>query len=206
MMHIGVVPARAGSKRFPGKNRAKLNGMALWIHAVDKSLEFLDLTYVNSDDKEIKFASEESHFFYTRPKHLRDGQSYRIDDVLIEMAQTLKWKDDDVIHLLQPTNPFTSRVTILKGKNAAWDYLDSVQSIWRVPNTLHAYSQRVVVDDEVKFVFPDMREKHYNSQRKPNFYSFAGYVACKVGSLLKYNNIWGERSLGIEVPLSKQST
>ena len=50
----------------------------------------------------------------------------------------------------------------------------------------------------VEFAYPEERAKHYNSQRKPTHYSFAGYVAFRVGSLRKYGNIWGEKSIGIE--------
>jgi len=205
-MHIGVIPARAGSQRFPGKNRAKLNGQSLWQIQAEKSLELLDDTFINTDDKLIPEDSGIVKYggqlrIYERPEHLRDGKSYRIDDVLIEMAHTLKWDDKDIIHLLQPTNPFVSRDTIEAGKLGMEEMpIDSVQSIWKVPNTLHAYSQRKLNGNFVEFAFPELRNKCYNSQRKPDFYAFAGYVACRVGSLLKYNNIWGERSVGIEVP------
>ena len=199
-MHIGIIPARAGSKRFPGKNRAKLNGKPLWLIAYKKATENLDKYYVNTDDPGILPAFKEIPPIYERPKHLRDGMSYRIDDVLIEMAKTLKFDKNDILHLLQPTNPFVSHETIQKGKNADWEKIDSVQSIWKVPNTLHAYSQRKKNGDFLEFVFPELRNKYFNSQRKPDFYSFGGYVACKVGSLFKYNNIWGKRSVGIEIP------
>jgi CMP-N-acetylneuraminic acid synthetase len=203
-MHIGVIPARAGSKRFPGKNRAKLNGAELWRIAVEKSAQTTEITITNTDDKRIFEKGIIRFVRYERPEHLRNGAA-RIDDVLIEMATTLKWKPDDIIHLLQPTNPFVSIKTILKGRELfKWreetkSPVDSVQSVWKVPNTLHAYSQRMIINGNVEFMFPELRSRHYNSQKKPDFYAFAGYVACKVGSLLNYNNIWGKRSLGIEV-------
>ena len=55
-----------------------------------------------------------------------------------------------------------------------------------------------IKDGYIKFKFPSMRSARFNSQRKPEHYSFAGYVAFRVGSLRKYGNIWGEVSIGIQ--------
>ena len=202
-MHIGVIPARAGSKRFPGKNRAELGGVPLWRMAVDKSLQSMNRTIVNTDDQDIEEKIFKPVEFYWRPKDLRDGQSYRIDDVLIEMVRHSSWsiKDEDIIHLFQCTSPFVSRGTIEAGIKVFTDYpdADSVQSLCEVSNTLHAYSQRVYRDGYVRFAFPSEREVHFNSQAKPAHYSFAGYVACRVSSLLKHNNIWGEKAVGLSV-------
>ncbi|HDY89673.1 MAG TPA: hypothetical protein ENH82_16365 [bacterium] len=208
-MHIGIIPARAGSKRFPGKNRAELGGVPLWRMAVDKSLQSTDLTIVSTDDVKIIdqiFADPDERIkFSRRPKHLVDGQSYRIDDVLIEMVPILirnyMVSPEDIIHLFQCTSPFVSRGTIEAGIKVFADYpdADSVQSLCEVSNTLHAYSQRVYRDGYVRFAFPSEREVHFNSQTKPAHYSFAGYVACRVSSLLKHNNIWGKKAVGLSV-------
>ncbi|MCP3681619.1 MAG: hypothetical protein GY861_02920 [bacterium] len=192
-MHIGVIPARAGSQRFVGKNRAELNGTMLWEIAVNKSLIVMDRTIINTDDEHIQPENCER---YKRPKYLSDG---RIDDVLLEMANTLELEDTDYLHLFQPTNPFTEIETIKTGRNFLEHllYLDSVQSTRKVPNIYHAYSQRIIKDGFIRFAYPEERNKCFNSQLKPNHYVFAGYVACKVGSLREYNSIWGYESIGI---------
>lgn len=204
-MHIGVIPARAGSKRFPGKNRAKFNGTSLWAIATEKSLKMCDLTIVNTDDPQIPDDSGEVLYegsikVYRRPKHLTDGISYRIDDVIIEMVENLGLEDEDIIHLFQPTSPFLSEETVDKGKKLFQhlNYIDSVQSIYKVNNTFHAYSQRKVNNGFIDFAFPELRNEHYNSQKKPEHFVFAGYVACRVGSLRKNKSLWGA-SIGIPV-------
>lgn len=208
MSHIGVIPARAGSVRFPGKNRALLGGVELWRRAVDKSLKTMDRTIINTDDDKImaEFAGINSRCeIYLRPKHLRDGQSYRIDDVIMEMAKTLDFKYGDIIHLFQCTMPFVSVYTIELSKDildcekCSYKYIESVQSIHEVPNLLHAYSQRVLKDGWVGFAFPEERKAHYNSQLKPRHVAFGGHIACKVSSLWVHQNIWGANSLGIIV-------
>ena len=207
-MNIGVIPARAGSKRFPGKNRAKLGGLELWKRACILSIRKMDWTIINSDDEKILDNLDKClGQGYVRPEHLRDGQSYRIDDVLIEMVERLSFKSKDIIYLFQPTSPFISDLTIIECMKQFCIYndLDSVQSVCRIPNNLHAYSQRLFVGDmndkylRVEFVFPKERNNYYNSQLKPPFYAFAGFVGCRVESLLKHKNIWGEKSIGIIV-------
>lgn len=198
-MNIGVIPARAGSKRFPGKNRAKFNSLELWKIAAQKSLNTMDRTIVNTDDPEIQPGNLCER--YERPPHLTDGMSYRIDDVLIEMTKTLKFEHDDIICLFQPTSLFISYNTIHKIIRAFKDHnAESVQALCKVSNTHHAFSQRVFEDGWVKFAFPHFRNRCYNSQRKPDHYVFAGFVACRVNSLFFNNEIWGWRSVGIEVP------
>ena len=52
----------------------------------------------------------------------------------------------------------------------------------------------------MQFCYPKEREDCYNSQRKPDHYAFAGYVAFKTESLFKHKNLWGEMSKPIVVP------
>ena len=204
-MHIGVIPARAGSKRLPGKNRKILGDDPLWVRSVNKSVRHMDKTFVNTDDELIlawSFYAVEKWAFtcqkYKRPENL-SGDMTSIDDVLIEMAKTLGFSDNDIIHLFQPTNPFICDKTIKAVKKSIdVNECDSVQSIAEVPNIYHSFSQRYLTDSKVTFIFPGQREICYNAQTKPKHYIFAGYVAFRVESLLKYNNIWGETSIGLE--------
>ena len=195
-MHIGVIPARAGSTRIPGKNREEISGIPLWRIAVIKSMNTLARTIINTDDPLIYPSFCER---FERDKEL-SGNSVRIDDVLLNMVASLQLLSEDVIHLIQPTSPFMSSETILRGVEAFECFdIDSSQSVVEVSNSYHAYSQRIIKNDLVNFVFPELREQHFNSQSKPKHYAFAGYVACKVGSLRKYGNIWGKKSFPIQV-------
>lgn len=194
-MHIGVIPARAGSKRFPGKNRALLGGVPLYQRAINLSRSVLDRTIVNSDDLEI--LHEAPCEKYIRPSHLATDTA-RVDDVMIEMVKTLKLEQADIIHLIQCTSPFTNADHIRKGMDVLnATSADSVQLVTPIPNTYHAFSQRIIRDNTIQFCYPHDRECCYNSQLKPVNYAFAGYVAFRVESLLKYGSIWGRKSLPI---------
>jgi len=201
-MHIGIVPAREGSVRFPNKNRAVLDGKPLWLIAVEKLSKYMTMVYVNTDDDIILDAAQWHECEpYVRPKKLRDGLSYRIDDVLIEMAMSLGLSSSDCLHLLQPTNPLIKEETILKCVailNTKRKF-DSVQAVTQVSNIYHEYSQRKMISDCILFAHPKARKKCFNSQLKPKRYVFGGYVACRVESLLKHKDIWGKISCPIEV-------
>lgn len=61
MDYVAIIPARGGSKRFPGKNLALLGGKSLLDHSIDYALEnerFLGEILVTSDDEKILSAAE----------------------------------------------------------------------------------------------------------------------------------------------------
>jgi len=195
-MNIGIIPARAGSKRFPGKNKALLNGVPLWLRAALMSIQTMDDTIISTDDQEI--ISGSPYKISERPEHLRDGMSYRIDDVLLDMVGSCGFSGCDVLYLFQPATPFLNPGTIEVCLTAMlnWPEAESVQTLFPVSNILHAYSQRVI-NGWVAFAFPELREKHFNSQKKVPHYAFAGFVGCRVKALCENGNIWGTRSIGV---------
>ena len=138
---------------------------------------------------------------HKRPFDLTDGLSYRIDDVLLDFVNN----SDEVaeyIHLVQCTSPFVSADHIYQGKAGfLWgldNLIDSVQLVTRIDNAHHAFSQRRIREwGTIHFCYPHEREECFNSQKKPNRYAFAGYVAFATRSLQEHGNIWGKVSLPI---------
>lgn len=105
-----VIPARCGSKRFAGKNKAKLNGIPLIIYsiryAIDCGIDQRDI-WVNSDDLEIlEIASSLQVNTYKRPDEF-GGDLVPTVDVLRNQVDF--WEKEeirvDAIILLQVTNP-----------------------------------------------------------------------------------------------------
>ncbi len=191
--HMGIIPCRAGSKRFPGKNRALFGGIPLYQRAVQLSMSVLDSTLMTSDDAEILANVDcEKHI---RPAHLATGNGYRIDDVLIDIANTIR-EVPEFMHLIQVTSPFLYPYYIEEGrKSLNQGDFDSVQLVVPVSNSQHSFSQRKINNDgTIEFCYPEDRNKHYNSQSKPVHYSFAGYVGFKAKSLLETGSIWGKKS------------
>ncbi len=62
MKYITIIPARGGSKRFPGKNTHELNGLPLICHSIVYSQNNPQIvgTYVSTDGEEIKRVSKEA--------------------------------------------------------------------------------------------------------------------------------------------------
>jgi len=195
--HWGFIPARAGSKRFPEKNKALLGGVPLWKRSMNLCLPAFDRTIISTDDDDIAKAADCD--VVKRPAHLSDGMTYRIDDVLLDFVNN----NDEIpeyIHLVQCTSPFTNNEHLNLGKWTIVDpNVDSVQLVSVISNTQHAYSQRIIIEDgTMKFFLLQERNQFYNSQRKPAHYSFSGYVAIKTESLIKNDNIWGNNSIPID--------
>lgn len=105
-----IIPARANSKRLPGKNMRILGGKPLIKHSIDYALSFFskDDIWVNSDDENIiKFSNELGIKTLIRPDNLGTDYTTTVDVLKhqINYFQEQNIPCDSII-LLQPTNPF----------------------------------------------------------------------------------------------------
>jgi CMP-N,N'-diacetyllegionaminic acid synthase len=120
MRILGLIPARGGSKRLPGKNIMLLGGKPLisWTIESAKGIpEICDLL-VSTDSKEIaKIAKAAGASVpWLRPSHLATDEATSVDVAL----HALDWYEKefckiDGLLLLQPTSPFRSKSTIQNG-------------------------------------------------------------------------------------------
>ncbi len=205
--HWAVIPSRADSQRFPGKALVRLRSGTLIERAIETALmvQGINKVIVNTNDLKIKeyitaissFPEAKRVSLYERSDALAQVNT-RIDDTLISMIQSFN-EVPEFIHLIQLTSPCTRVFDIEDAIEMldCQDDFDSVQLITKVSNTNHAFSQRRMNQGAVEFCYPEEREKSYNSQLKPTYYVFAGYIGFRVESLLKYDNIWGKLSIGI---------
>ena len=108
---LGLIPARGGSKRLPGKNLADLHGRSLLQRAIDAGLEAkgVDRLIVSTDDPAIAEAARAggAEVPFLRPAELATDEASSLDVVRHAMA----WADEDEpdtfshLVLLQPTSP-----------------------------------------------------------------------------------------------------
>ncbi|HEX5359493.1 MAG TPA: acylneuraminate cytidylyltransferase family protein [Fluviicoccus sp.] len=114
---IGIIPARAGSKRLPGKNVRELDGKPLLAWTIEAALASQALTEVLiSTDSEAMADLAVSHgaaFPGLRSPALATDEAAVID-VAVEVLERLaaEGKFPDAVMLLQPTSPFRSPATI----------------------------------------------------------------------------------------------
>lgn len=118
MSVLGVIPARAGSKRLPRKNLLPLGGLPLIAHTclAARQSGVFNALYVNTDSPDIAAAAEE--FGVTcpvlRPIALaRDETPTR--DALLHMLSWLAQRGEtyETLVLLQPTSPLRAREDIV---------------------------------------------------------------------------------------------
>lgn len=102
---LAVIPARAGSKRCPGKNMRRYRGKTLVEWAVESAREskYLDELVVSSEDQNIlAHARSLGVTALQRPDWLATDKA-TTEGILIHMLYTWRWADWVV--LLQPTSP-----------------------------------------------------------------------------------------------------
>ena len=114
-----IIPARANSKRLPGKNMRILGGKPLIQHSIDFALNHFseDAIWVNSDDKQIiKFAKEKGIKTLLRPDDLGTDNISTVEVLKFHVNYFKEQNIDcDAIILLQPTNPFRENKLLKNG-------------------------------------------------------------------------------------------
>lgn len=103
---LALIPARAGSKRLPGKNTRPLAGKPLiaWTVEAAAGSRYIDRIAVTTDDHHAAFCAMNAgaHTHVNRPKSLAADGSPVIEAVFHALDQLGDW---DFIVLLQPTSP-----------------------------------------------------------------------------------------------------
>jgi len=106
--HI-IIPARANSKRLPGKNIKLLSGKPLIQHSIEFALEISKKNniWVNSDDLNIiEIAKSLGVQTLIRPDKLSSDFTTTAEVLEHHASHLIKKVNCDAIILLQPTNPF----------------------------------------------------------------------------------------------------
>ena len=109
MEYITIIPARGGSKRFPGKNLYEFMGKPLIAHSIEYSMTCPSVhhTYVSTDDEKIKQVSLQfGAEVIDRPSELGSDYATSADVMKNAVEQMIaKGVDFDYVLLLQATNP-----------------------------------------------------------------------------------------------------
>ena len=107
---LGLIPARAGSKRLPGKNLLCLLGRPLIAWSIDagKASTIIDDVVVSSEDTEIIDVAKKygADGIIERPVELATDHASS-NDVLKHALDTLSYRGEaySYVAFLQPTSP-----------------------------------------------------------------------------------------------------
>jgi len=155
MAILGIIPARGGSKRIPGKNKKIFCGKPLVSYAIETALgaSLLDKIVVNTDDEDIlEIATKYKGIIpLRRPLEISQDLSPAIDYV----HQTIKELETqgetfDIVVILQPTSPLTLSKDI---DNTIQLLIDSkapsAVSVMKLDHATHPVKMKVLEGDKL---------------------------------------------------------
>jgi CMP-N,N'-diacetyllegionaminic acid synthase len=111
-MILGIIPARGGSKRLPGKNLRSLGGKPMIQHTIEAAQQSVALNHfvVCTEDRKIsEFAASAGVEIFRRLPEMAQDHSlvYETIDYVLDGFPTAEW-----VVLLQPTSPLRTAADI----------------------------------------------------------------------------------------------
>ncbi len=205
---LAIIPARGGSKRFPGKNVYPLLGkplVALPIEAA-RAATLLERVVVSTDNEEIAAAAKKAgaEVPFMRPAALAADSSSVIDAMIWTVAELERREgyQPDYTILLQPATPLVTGAQIDRGLALAKEKnADSVVSVAEVNTINHPYNIRAIGEDGIiVFWQNDLHYEYYAVKRKPKFYHAANMWISSRRTLLQDRKLEGRRNFPLIVP------
>lgn len=198
---LAIIPARAGSKRLPGKNSKPLYGKPLvqWTIEAAQQCQNIDEIVVSTDSETIAEIAEKCGVPvpFLRPEDISGDTATAIDVVkhTVDYYQQLG-RSFDYVLWLQPTSPLRTSENI----QAAIDTLlkKSADGVISVCECDHSpmWSNTLDRDGSMKNFLSNFVKKNPRSQALPTYYRLNGaiYIA-KVAPLLTQETFFLEQNL-----------
>lgn len=193
-----LIPARGGSRTVPRKNLAPLNGIPLIHYAIKAALAAkLDnaSVIVSTDDKEIADEARTLGATTLDRTPILAEDSTPMSAVVLAAAKWLA--EDDILVLIQPTNPFVrpehiAACAITLRDSPQWN---SIQTIAQVSHNDHYLNQRVLGPlGNVDFMLAEAHHKLSLKEQKPPSFRFGTCVAMRVRALREQQHCFPQPS------------
>ncbi len=211
---LAIIPARGGSKRFPGKNLALFNGKPLTGIAAEvaKASGVFQTICISSDNEEIisvatEFGADAIH----RRSGALAGDSVQLPEVCKSVLEyfATEGKIFDVFAILTPMNPLRAVDDIVAARAIFEETgADTVLSL-----AVHTHSPQrslAVRDGRIAQYFPDEELEKYESEERL-YYHDAAVVFVRTEPFLRSGKLHGtnvapyftpvERSVNIDYPI-----
>ena len=207
---LGIIPARANSKRVPGKNFRMLNGKALVQYAMDAALDSKLLTTIvlSSDSQEILALAKgygDKILTLERPSKFATDDSPAIDYVkhTLEYLQINKNKNFDAVAIIQASSPLTKGSDIDNTIQLMFDYdAECAVSIREVPYDLRPSKYLLLENNKLNsFLTASQIEQLKNEERK--FYVRNGSVYVSSLKLIKEGKLLSENCAAYIMPAER---
>jgi CMP-N,N'-diacetyllegionaminic acid synthase len=196
MKILALITARGGSKRLPGKNIKLLGGKPLIVWSIDIAKNIPDICdiLVTTDDEGIARVARNAGALvpWLRPADLANDTASSADVAL----HALNWYEQendkvDGLLLLQPTSPFRTRETVMRGIT-----IFSENKGTPVLGVSPAESHPMwcfTVNDQIMQPFIDGGGLHLRSQDLPPAYEVnGGFYLIAPDQLRAKNSFYGE--------------
>lgn len=206
---LGLIPARGGSKSVPYKNIAPLAGRPLLAYVIAAAREALgrsihSVICSTDDDCIAAYAESQEVAILRRPAALASDDAPVADAVrhVLHSMSEREGAAPEIVVLFQPTSPFIlpGHVDGLVERLKAVPDFDTAQTITALPHNFHAYNQRSIEGDRVRFFFDAERRKARNKQSKPKLYRFGNLLAFRASGLIAGADCFGQHSTYLQIP------
>lgn len=208
MKILGIITARGGSKRVPGKNIKDFLGKPLigWSIDVGKEANVFDRFILSSEDENIIKIGKESGIEvpFVRPQEFAEDTSSSLS-VIEHALKWLKENEDyipDWVVLLESSSPGrqVSHIREVVAKIEEVDQIfDSIIGISKIQPHLSPYKALILNDDDIT----SLEGKGINSLVKRNqdvketYYINSAIYAFKANNVLNTKpSLWGDRTYG----------
>lgn len=186
-MKIAVIPSRKGSKRLINKNKKLLYGIPLIEYTFKfAKFNYFDKVIVSSDDEHILSLAKKYKFsLHKRDTKLSEDKSL-IKDLLKIIIINFSLKSNDIICLLQPTNPIRENNLYQKAlKLYLKNKYDSVISISRM-------------NKKIGFINKDLFSPNYTPGSRTQdidlkYYENGDIYLLKSKNLINDNSVFGDK-------------
>ena len=200
---LGIIPARAGSKRLPGKNIKIFHGQPLVSYAIESALKSKSITHlaVSTDSNEVaRIASEYKDVkVIDRPKELAEDHSPAIDYVQHALQQY--GFTFDYVVIIQASSPLTQPFDIDQTIQILLNHpkADSSVSVMQLDHAIHPVKLKTM-NDNVLMPYFEEENGRMAEYELPKIYvrNCAIYVTKR--ETVELGNIIGDYCLGYLMP------
>ena len=197
-----IIPARGGSKRFPGKNTALFNGKPLVTHAIEVAKEsgVFSAICVTSDDPEVINIAKEHGVdsIHERPADLASdtAQLKTVCFTLLQENPTY-----DCFALLIPVSPLRTAEDI---KNA-YKLLqsDDVNTVFSIVSHAHPPQTAVCINNGYLELFFGHENLKTTQQLTPLYHHNGTIIFCKTASFIEEKEFYGSKVVPYKMTADK---
>ncbi len=203
--NVALIPARAGSKRIPGKNSRELAGHPLLAYSIAAAEEsgVCDRILCSTDSEEIAelAVSYGAEVPGLRPAELASDDAHDIGFVTHALDEWLS-SDTEFITLLRPPNPLRRGASIARSLQSLQETLwaDSIRALrpvsehpgkmWRVGENCEA---ETYLDQGGSYNGP-------TQDLEKLFVQSSALEIVRRAAVIEHNSISGDRVLALELP------